>query len=69
MNLIERFKKPTPKKSKTIGRIATLLAGAIGTILTLGVVTAPIGIAILTATGAVASSVAIYTGQKVEAQE
>lgn len=69
MTLLQKFKAPTPKKNKRIGRIATIIAGAVGAILTTGVVTAPIGIAILTATGAVASSVAVINGAKVEEAE
>jgi len=66
MNLIQKFKAPTPKKNKIIGRVATIVAGAVGTLLTLGVVTAPLGVTILTITGAVASSVAVINGAKVE---
>ena len=66
MNLLERFAEPTPDKSKKIGRIASGVAVAIGTVLSLGVVTAPIGIGILAGVGVVSTSVAVYHGQKVE---
>jgi len=64
LNLIERFQAPTPPKAKRIGRIATAIAGFIGVILTTGVVTAPIGITILTITGAIATGVAVIQGEK-----
>lgn len=66
MNLIERIVEPTPKKSKDIGRIASGIALAVGTVLSLGVVTAPIGVGILAGVGVVSTSVAVYHGQKVE---
>ena len=69
MNLIQKFKAPTPKKNKRIGRVATIIAGAIGAVLTTGVVTAPVGITILTVAGAVASSVAVVNGSKVDESE
>jgi hypothetical protein len=66
MNLIERIVEPTPKKSKDIGRIASGIALAVGTVLSIGVVTAPIGVGILAGVGVVSTSVAFYHGQKVE---
>lgn len=66
MNLIERFAEPTPDKSKKIGRIASAVAVTVGTVLSLGVVTAPIGVGILAGVGVVSTSVAVYHGQKVE---
>jgi hypothetical protein len=66
MNLIERFAAPTPDKSKKIGRIASAVAVTVGTVLSLGVITAPIGIGILAGVGVVSTSVAVYHGQKVE---
>jgi len=66
MNLIERFAAPTPDKSKKIGRIASAVAVTAGAVLSLGVVTAPIGIGILAGVGAVSTGVAVYHGQKVE---
>lgn len=66
MNLIERIVEPTPKKSKDIGRIASGIALAVGTVLSIGAVTAPIGVGILAGVGVVSTSVAVYHGQKVE---
>jgi hypothetical protein len=66
LNILDRMAEPTPDKSKKIGRIATVVALTAGTILSLGVVTAPIGIGILAGVGAVSTGVAAYHGQKVE---
>lgn len=66
MKLIENFKAKTPKKNKVIGRIATAVGMVAGTILTAGVVTAPIGITILTVISAVSTGVAVINGSKVE---
>lgn len=64
--MIERMTDPTPDKSKRIGRVATAIAVATGAILTLGGVTAPAGIAILTALSVASTGVAVYHGQKVD---
>jgi hypothetical protein len=45
MNLIERIKNRTPLSDRKKGKIATAIGVACATILTLGVVTAPLGIA------------------------
>lgn len=66
MNLIEKFKAKTPKKNKRIGRIFTAIGVIAGTILTAGVVTAPLGVTILTVVSAVSTGVAVFNGQKVE---
>lgn len=64
--MIERMTDPTPSRSKKIGRVATAIAVASGAILTLGAVTAPIGIAILTGVSVASTGVAVYHGQKVD---
>lgn len=61
-----RLNSPTPDKSKKIGRVATVIAAACGAVLTLGGVTAPAGIAILTALSVASTGVAVYHGQKVD---
>ena len=64
--MIDRITEPTPSKSKKIGRVATAIAVASGAILTLGTVTAPLGIAILTGVSVASTGVAVYHGQKVD---
>lgn len=66
MNIVERFEAPTPKKNKRIGRIFTAIGVIAGTILSAGVVTAPLGVTILTIVTAVSGGVAVFNGQKVE---
>ena len=69
MKIIEKFKAKTPKKNKRIGRIFTAIGLVAGTILTAGVVTAPLGVTILTVVSAVSTGVAVFNGQKVEESE
>lgn len=69
MDLLERFEAPTPKKNKRIGRIFTAIGVIAGTILSAGVVTAPLGVTILTIVTAVSGGVAVFNGQKVEDSE
>lgn len=69
MGLMERFEAPTPKKNKRIGRIFTAIGVVAGTILSAGVVTAPLGVTILTIVTAVSGGVAVFNGQKVEKDE
>lgn len=64
MKLIERIKRRTPINDKRKGKIATAIGIACATILTLGVVTAPIGIALLSVGAAVFGSKAVYHAQK-----
>lgn len=66
MDLLERLEAPTPKKNKRIGRIFTAIGVIAGTILSAGVVTAPLGITILTVVTAVSGGIAVFNGQKVE---
>jgi hypothetical protein len=66
MDLLERLDAPTPKRNKRIGRFFTALGVICGTILTAGVVTAPLGVTILTVVTAVSGGVAVFNGQKVE---
>jgi hypothetical protein len=66
MDLLERLEAPTPKRNKRIGQIFTAIGVIAGTILTAGVVTAPLGITILTIVTAVSGGVAVFNGQKVE---
>ncbi len=66
MGLLERLEAPTPKKNKRIGRIFTAIGVIAGTILSAGVVTAPLGITILTVVTAVSGGIAVFNGQKVE---
>lgn len=66
MNLIEKFKAKTPKRNKRIGRFFTAIGVIAGTILTAGVVTAPLGVTILTVVSAVSGGIAVFNGQKVE---
>jgi uncharacterized protein YcfJ len=68
-NLIERFQEPTPKKNKRIGRLFTAIGVIAGTILSAGVVTAPLGVTILTVVAAVSGGVAVFNGQKVDESE
>jgi uncharacterized protein YcfJ len=69
MGLLDRFEAPTPKKNKRIGRIFTAIGVIAGTILSAGVVTAPLGITILTVVTAVSGGVAVFHGQKVDNSE
>ncbi len=69
MDLLERLEAPTPKKNKRLGRIFTAIGVICGTILTAGVVTAPLGITILTIVTAVSGGVAVFNGQKVADKE
>lgn len=64
--MFKRFKEKTPRKNKRIGRLATVIATVTGSILTAGVVTAPIGITILTITTALSTGVAMYNGYQTE---
>ena len=66
MDLLDRLEAPTPKRNKRLGRIFTAIGVIAGTILTAGVVTAPLGITILTIVTAVSGGVAVFNGQKVE---
>lgn len=66
MDLLDRTFAPTPKENKKTGRIASIIALVTGSVLTAGVVTAPLGIAILTVATTVSSGIAIYNGQKVD---
>ena len=65
-SFVDKLTDPTPKKSKRIGRVATAIAVASGAILTLGTVTAPVGIAILTGLSVASTGVAVYHGQQVD---
>jgi uncharacterized protein YcfJ len=65
MDLLERFEAPTPKKNKRIGRIFTAIGVVAGTILSAGVITAPLGVTILTVVTAVSGGIAVFNGQKV----
>lgn len=69
MKLIKRLKAKTPRDNKRVGRIASVIALVSGSILTAGVITAPIGITILSVVSAVSGGVALYNGQKVEKDE
>jgi hypothetical protein len=66
MDLLDRLEAPTPKRNKRLGRIFTAIGVIAGTILTAGVVTAPLGITILTIVTAVSGGAAVFNGQKVE---
>tara|TARA_R110000868_G_C10506372_1_gene731678 strand:+ start:80 stop:313 length:234 start_codon:yes stop_codon:yes gene_type:complete len=66
LDLFERLEAPTPKKNKVIGRIFTAIGIVAGTILSAGVVTAPLGVTILTVVAAVSGGVAVFNGQKVD---
>jgi hypothetical protein len=65
MDLLERLEAPTPKKNKRIGRIFTAIGVVAGTILSAGVITAPLGVTILTVVTAVSGGIAVFNGQKV----
>jgi uncharacterized protein YcfJ len=65
MDLMERLEAPTPKKNKRIGRIFTAIGVIAGTILSAGVITAPLGVTILTVVTAVSGGIAVFNGQKV----
>ena len=64
MNLFERLKSRTPLSDRKKGKIATAIGVACATILTLGVVTAPIGIALLSVGAAVFGGKALFHAQK-----
>lgn len=64
MNLFERLKSRTPLSDRKKGKIATAIGVACATILTLGVVTAPIGITLLTVGAAVFGGKALFHAQK-----
>jgi hypothetical protein len=64
MKIVDRIKARTPMSHKRKGKIATAIGIACATILTLGVVTAPIGIAILSVGAAVFGGKAVYHAQK-----
>lgn len=66
LNLIERIEAPTPKKNKRILRFFATLGFVTGGILSAGIVTAPLGITILTIVTAVSGGVAVFNGQKVD---
>ena len=66
MNLIQKFRAKTPKDNKRIGRIFTAIGLVAGTILSAGVITAPLGVTILTVVAAVSGGVAVFNGQKVD---
>ena len=65
----KRLKAKTPDHNKKIGKIASVIALITGGILTAGVITAPLGITILTVVSAVGTGVAVFNGQKVEESE
>ena len=64
MKLIERIKSRTPLSDRKKGKIATAIGIACATILTLGVVTAPLGIALLSVGAAVFGGKALFHAQK-----
>lgn len=64
MKIVDRIKARTPMSDKRKGKTATAIGIACATILTLGVVTAPIGIAILSVGAAVFGGKAVYHAQK-----
>jgi len=64
MNIIERIKTRTPLSDRKKGKIATAIGLACATILTLGVVTAPLGIALLSVGAAVFGGKAVFHAQK-----
>jgi hypothetical protein len=61
----KRLNAKTPDHNKKVGRIASVIALITGSILTAGVVTAPIGITILSVVTSVSGGIAVYNGQKV----
>ena len=69
MKIIDRLKAPTPDKHKSAGQVSTILATVSGAILSTGVVTNPIGIAILSVITALFGGKALYHGQKVESND
>lgn len=64
MKLIERIKSRTPLSDRKKDKIATAIGIACATILTLGVVTAPLGITLLTVGAAVFGGKALFHAQK-----
>lgn len=62
----KRLRAKTPDNNKKVGKIASVIALIAGGILTAGVVTAPLGITILTVVSTVSGGVALYNGQKVQ---
>jgi len=64
--LFEKFKAKTPAKNKKKGIIATCIATALGAVLTAGVVTAPLGITLISIAAAGFGAIAVANGAKVE---
>lgn len=65
MNLLKRIKAKTPKKDKRDGRIFTIIGAVCGAILTAGVVTAPLGVTLLTIGAVAFGGAALNSAQKV----
>jgi|GEM_PF-2413237 len=63
-NFFKRIKAESSKKNRTKGQIATAIGIGCATILSLGVVTAPLGIALLTIGGALFGGKAIFHARK-----
>ena len=64
LGLLKRIIAKTPKKNKRRGQIMTAIGTAAGIVLASGVVTAPIGIVLLSITMALTGGMAVNDAQK-----
>ena len=62
----KRLRAKTPDHNKKVGKFFTAIGLVAGTILSAGVITAPLGVTILTVVTAVSGGIAVFNGQKVE---
>jgi hypothetical protein len=63
-NFFKRIKSESSKKNRTKGQIATAIGVGCATVLSLGVVTAPLGIALLAIGSAIFGGKAIFHARK-----
>jgi hypothetical protein len=65
LNLWQRIIEKTPKKNKRRGQLMTAIGTAAGIVLASGVVTAPIGVVILSITAALTGGIAFSDATKI----
>jgi uncharacterized protein YcfJ len=65
----KRLRAKTPDHNKKVGKFFTAIGLVAGTILSAGVITAPLGVTILTVVTAVSGGIAVFNGQKVDESE
>ena len=66
MGMIKRIFELTPEKDKRKGRLATVLSTVCGALLTAGVISNPVGVALLTVGATLFGGKALYHAQKTE---